>query len=75
MSPKYPHIEVELVGAGGNAFAILGLVKRALKQAGVPKAEIDAFFDGSVPEPQHWLDRLPMTRAAFAFIHHIAAST
>jgi cytochrome P450 len=27
--------------------------------------EIDAFFDGSVPEPQHWLDRLPMTRAAF----------
>ena len=27
--------------------------------------ELDAFFAGSVPEPQHWLDRLPMTRAAF----------
>ena len=31
----------------------------------VLEKEIDAFFDGSVPEPQHWLDRLPLTRAAF----------
>lgn len=48
MNPKYPHIEVQLVGADGNAFAVLGLVKRALKQAGVPKAEIDAFFDQAI---------------------------
>jgi hypothetical protein len=42
--PKYPDIEVELVGQDGNAFAILGAVQKALKRNGVPKEEIDQFF-------------------------------
>lgn len=41
---KYPDIEVELLGQDGNAFAILGAVKKALKRAGVPQTEIDAYM-------------------------------
>jgi hypothetical protein len=40
----YPEIEVELVGQDGNAFAILGAVKRALRNGGVAKEEIDKFM-------------------------------
>lgn len=40
--PKY-NVPVQLSGQDGNAFAILGLVQRALKQAGAPKLDIDRF--------------------------------
>lgn len=43
-SPKYPHICVTLVGQSGNAFNVLGSVKQALMEAGVPKSERDEFF-------------------------------
>jgi hypothetical protein len=42
--PKYPEIEVSLIGQDGNAFAILGAVKGALRKGGVPKVEIDEFL-------------------------------
>ncbi len=45
MAPKYPHITVTLVGEDGNAFAILGRVKQALRAAQVPREEITAFFE------------------------------
>ncbi len=41
---KHPEVHVPLVGHDGNAFAILGSVTRALRRAGVPQAERDAFF-------------------------------
>jgi hypothetical protein len=41
---KYPEVHVRLVGEDGNAFAIMGRVSRALKEAGVPQAEIDAYY-------------------------------
>jgi hypothetical protein len=44
MEPRYPHITVRLVGEDGNAFAILGRCQQAMRQAGVSKAEIDAFL-------------------------------
>lgn len=44
-TPKYPNIRVKLIGEDGNAFAILGRVKRALEQGGVPRAEIDQYFE------------------------------
>lgn len=44
MNVKYPDIEVELVGSDGNAFAILGKVQKALRQAGVPDGEVSEFF-------------------------------
>ncbi len=43
METKYPDIEVQLSGEDGNAFAILGRVQRALRQADVPAEEIDQF--------------------------------
>jgi hypothetical protein len=43
MAPKYPQVHVKLVGEDGNAFAILGRVAYAMRQAGIDKAEIDAF--------------------------------
>lgn len=44
MEPKYPNIEVELVGHDGNAFAIMARVSRAMRKADVPKEEVDAFI-------------------------------
>jgi uncharacterized protein DUF4314 len=42
--PRYPDIQVQLTGEDGNAFAILGRTAAALRRAGVPQEEIDAFF-------------------------------
>ena len=41
--PKYPNINVRLVGEDGNAFAILGRVSRALRQGGVSDQEVAAY--------------------------------
>lgn len=43
MDPKYPEVTVELLGGDGNAFSILGKVRRALREGGVPSNEIEAF--------------------------------
>lgn len=40
---KFPNITVKLVGEDGNAFAILGRVRLAMKLAGVSSDDIDAF--------------------------------
>ena len=45
MSPKYPEIEVKLTGQDGNAFAILGAVSKALRDAKVSKEEQDQFMN------------------------------
>lgn len=36
-------VEVPLVGQDGNGFAIIGRVRAALRDAGVPSEEIEAF--------------------------------
>ena len=41
MEPKFPHVEVELVGQDGNAFAVLGAASKAMRQADIDKADID----------------------------------
>lgn len=46
--PKYPDVEVQLVGQDGNAFAIMGRVASALKDAGVSKEEIDEYYAESM---------------------------
>jgi hypothetical protein len=43
MVPKYPDITVPLTNSDGNAFAVLGRVSRALRQADVSPAERAAF--------------------------------
>ena len=64
MVPKYPNITVPLTGTDGNAFAVLGKVSRALRQAGVPAEERDAFlaeatqgsYDVLLQVVMHWVD-------------------
>ena len=41
---KYPTIRVTLTGRDGNAFAILGAVTKAMREAGLDKDERDAFI-------------------------------
>jgi hypothetical protein len=45
---KYPNIKVKLVGNDGNAFAIMGAVKNALRKNNVPKEEIDKYLEESM---------------------------
>ena len=40
---KYPHIHVPLIGEDGNAFAIIGRVRRALRLANVPEDRVNEF--------------------------------
>lgn len=44
MKPKYPEIEVSLIGEDSNAFHIMGLVTNALKRAG-HRDQVEAFRD------------------------------
>lgn len=43
--PKFPHVTVKLTGTDGNAFAILGRVRRDMKSAGVSEEEISQFSE------------------------------
>ena len=43
MRSKYPNVCVTLIGEDENAFAIVERVQRALREAGVPTAEVKAF--------------------------------
>lgn len=43
METKYPKINVPMVGEDGNAFAILGRVKRIMRRADLPDSEWEAF--------------------------------
>lgn len=42
---KHPEVKVKLVGEDGNAFAILGKVRQAMKRAKLPAEEIKQFTD------------------------------
>jgi len=42
-APRYPGITVRLIGEDGNSFSILGRVIAAMKRAGLPPEEIEAF--------------------------------
>jgi hypothetical protein len=44
IDPKYPNIRVRLTGLDGNAFAILGRVQSALRQAKLPQQEQEPFW-------------------------------
>ena len=42
---KYPEITVKLVDGDGNAFAILGSMRKAMNMANIPQEEIQNFFN------------------------------
>jgi len=50
MEPKYPNIEVKLTETDGNAFAIVGAVRNALRSGGVPADEVSAFMKESMSD-------------------------
>tara|TARA_R110002074_G_scaffold388650_1_gene571461 strand:+ start:288 stop:497 length:210 start_codon:yes stop_codon:yes gene_type:complete len=39
---------VKLTGVSGNAFAVMGVVSRALRNAGLPKEHIDKYMQESM---------------------------
>ena len=43
LTVKYPDVEVQPTGQDGNAFFIIGRVKRELQRAGVPMDEVQKF--------------------------------
>jgi hypothetical protein len=45
---RYPEVQVELIGQDGNAFAILGSVKRALLKNGVDKEEVNVYLEAAM---------------------------
>ena len=45
MEPRYPDINVKLVGQDGNAFFIIGRVRQALRREGVDEATVEAFSE------------------------------
>ena len=42
---RFPHIEVELIGEDGNAFNVIGKVKKALKKNNVPQETVTEFVE------------------------------
>lgn len=42
---RHPKVEVQLTGHTGNAFYILGVVQRALREAGVPADEVTEYIN------------------------------
>ena len=45
MAIKYPHVKVNLSGEDGNAYFIIGRVRKALRRAGVSNEEIELFTE------------------------------
>lgn len=43
MNVKYPQIQVQLTGTDGNAFAIIGAVRNALRRGGASAEDVTAF--------------------------------
>ena len=41
--PLYPDIEIQLSGEDGNAYAIIGRVRKAMRKAGLPNETIESF--------------------------------
>jgi hypothetical protein len=58
---RYPDVQVQLTGEDGNAFAILGRTAAALRRAGVPQEEIDAYFADATSGDYDHLLRTTMT--------------
>ena len=51
---------IKLTGRDGNAFAIMGSVKKALKQAGADKEYIDQYFKEAMSEDYDHLLQVSM---------------
>ncbi len=53
MYPKYPDVTVILTGTDGNAFAIIGAVKKALREYGKNKEVTDAWLEEAMSQTSY----------------------
>lgn len=60
MEVKYPNVTVRLIGEDGNAFAILGAVKRQMRRAKISQEEIDAYVAEATSGDYNHLLRVTM---------------
>jgi len=68
LNPKYPNVKVPLVGLDGNAFAILGRVAKALREARVSNDEINLYmkqatggdYNKLLATTARWVDVMPV---------------
>ena len=60
MTVKFPEVSVKLVGEDGNAFALLGRVKKALGRAKVDSDQIEAYFKDAMSGDYNHLLRVTM---------------
>lgn len=58
--PKY-NVPVQLSGNDGNAFAIMGAVKNALRKAGASNEEVEQYLNDSMSGDYDNLLRVAMT--------------
>jgi len=63
---KYPNIVVDLIGEDGNAFAIMGRVTRAMRNAGLPSEEVEQFRKEAMSGDYDNLLRTVMLWVSFA---------
>jgi hypothetical protein len=62
--PRFPDVVVPLVGEDGNAFAIIGRVRSALRRGGATDVEIEEFtkeamsgdYDNVLATAMRWVD-------------------
>lgn len=47
-TPRFPDVDVKLTGTDGNAFAVLGLVRKALRTGGASTKELDEFMSDAM---------------------------
>lgn len=64
MTPKYPHVKVQLTGKDGSAASIVSTCRREARAAGVPSDELDEFmriaysgdYDNVIATAMNWFD-------------------
>jgi hypothetical protein len=64
--PRFPEIEVQLTGRDGNAFAVLGLVQRALRDNAVDDQAVSEFMDEATADSYDHLLRTAMRWVSIA---------
>ena len=51
--PRYPDVHVQLTGEDGNAFMIMGRVRRAMQRAGISRVEQEEFSNAVFDSPSY----------------------
>jgi hypothetical protein len=58
--PKFPEVVVQLTGEDGNAFVIIGAVRKAMRLAGVSDEDVEAYTNAAMEGDYNQLLRVTM---------------